>query len=208
MAPVDRALAGKGVDTGIIVGSWAATTIKFALLVAFTAALVVLLLDSTLVRTWLGRTLWSLWRLRIPLLATAAFVVLLLADATGQAVDLARRWADDSLALVGGGFALGGSLRLGLTVWLVARRVVLADHSGSVDKPVRWWAWLLGVAVGSGLLAWLAKLPEMFAITVLAVAMLVLGLLWGSRATRFVNQDEIKDKAAVSRSGTPSRLTP
>ncbi len=205
---IDRALAGNGVDTGIIVGSWAATTIKFALLGAFTAALVVLLLDSTLVRTWLGRTLWSLWRLRIPLLATAAFVVLLLADATGQAVDLARRWADDSLALVGGGFALGGSLLLGLTVWLVARRVVLADHSDSADKPVRWWAWLLGVAVGSGLLAWLAKLPEMFAITVLAAAMLVLGLLWGSRATRFVNQDEIKDKAAVSRQRDAEPIDP
>ncbi len=196
---IDRALTGNSVDTTVIIGSWVATTSKFVFLGAFTAVLFVLLLDSTLLRTWLGRVLWSLWRLRIPLLATAAFVVLLLADATGQAVDLARRWADDGLALVGGGFALVGSLLLGFTVWLVARRVVLADHSGSVDKSVRWWAWLLGIAVGSGLLAWFAKMTELFAITVLAVAMLLLGLLWGTRATRFVNQEAIRNKAATAR---------
>ncbi len=196
---VDRALRGHDVDNGLIIGSWTATTMKFALIGAFVAVLVVLLLDSTLLRTWLWRSLWSLWRLRVPLVATALFVVLLLADATGQAVDLARRWADDGWALAGGGLAFVGSLLLGLTVWLVARRVVLADHSGRADKPVRWWAWLLAVAVGSGLLAWWRGLTELFAISVLSSAVLVLGLLWGTRATNNVNQEKIKDKAADSR---------
>ena len=199
---------GKDVDNGLIIGSWTATTMKFALIGAFVAVLVVLLLDSTLLRTWLWRTLWSLWRLRVPLVATAVFVVLLLADATGQAVDLARRWADDGWALAGGGLALVGSLLLGLTVWLVARRVVLADHSGRADKPVRWWAWLLGVAVGSGLLAWWRGLTELFAISVLSSAVLVLGLLWGTRATNNVNQEKIKDKAADSRQQDAQPMDP
>jgi hypothetical protein len=184
---IDHALTGQGVSTAVIVGSWAATTIKLALLGSFIAVLVVLLLDSTLLRTWLGRTIWSLWRLRVPVLITAAFVVLLLADATGQAVDLARRWADDDLALVGGGFALVGGLLLGLTVWLVARRVVLADHSDSADKPVRWWAWLVSVAVGSGLLGWLAKLPG-YTRSLSSPWRSLLGLLWGTRATRHIDR--------------------
>ena len=195
---IELTLADQPVSDLLIVGSWVATTLKFAFLGVFVGLLVVLLIDSTLWRTWLRRTIWALWRLRAPLLATGVFVALLLADATGQAVDLTRRWADDWGALAGGLFALIGSVLLGLTVWLLARRVVLADQGDRTDQAVPWSAWLLAVAAGSGALAFLLGLRELYAVTALSLVILALGFLWGTRANR-VRHDTVAEAAADTR---------
>ncbi len=198
LSMVERTIADLTVSDALIIGSWVATTLKVALIGTFVALLVVLLRDSTLLRTWLRRTLWAIWRLRAPLIATAVFVAALLGDATGQTVDLSRRWVDDWTAMAGGLLAIVGSLLLGLTVWLIARRVVLADQSGVPDKEVRWWAWLLGVAAVSAVLAFWLDLNELYAVPALALVILVLGFFWGLRANR-------TDRQAIARAAAENR---
>ncbi|MFI7601374.1 hypothetical protein [Actinoplanes sp. NPDC049681] len=118
---------GDGSAPGWVVGlSWFCTTAKFVL-IALSILVVVALGHGRLVNWRQAR--WALWRLRVPVGAVLFFVALVLGDPTGQADDLIRRWLDSWWNALTGVAAIAGAMLLGLTVWLVTRRVVLANQS-------------------------------------------------------------------------------
>jgi hypothetical protein len=176
-------VTGKTVETGLIVTSWLATTAKFLLLGICVAMLVVLVCEK-LPAASLTPVLCTLWRLRIGVIAVALFVALLLADPTGQAIDLARRWVGDTHGPIAWALAVTGSVLLGLAVWLMARRVVLADHHQAADdqdpdRTVRRWRISLAtVAVSTVVLAWLSGWLGLVAVGIVALVILALGSLW------------------------------
>ncbi|MBB5872655.1 hypothetical protein F4553_006089 [Allocatelliglobosispora scoriae] len=178
---VERAIGQRSVPDVLIVFSWISTTAKFGLLVAFGVLVAVLLLDTGLLRQWLRRAGWALWRLRVAFAAATLYVLILLADATGQAVDLVRRWVDDASGILVGVFSILAALLLGLVIWIQARRVVLSDqhhdHTPKTIDVVRWQVALAGTAAVLAAIAWFLDWRELFAAAAIAAVLFGLGFL-------------------------------
>ncbi len=118
---------------------------------------------------------YALWRVRVPCVLIAAWAAFLLFDPTGQAPDLFRRWLDGGglvLQLVG---TLVASAVFGLAAWMTVRRVVLTGWAVRDDPPSG--RVLFFVAVAAGLVAWLASVRNLLAITSVLLVVVFLGVM-------------------------------
>jgi hypothetical protein len=200
---VEWTVSGATVTSLSIVVAWALDTARLVLLVAFATLLAVLVHDTGQLRTWLRRGLHAAWRLRVVVVVVGIYAALLLVDVTGQATDLARRWLDDSTGLVAGALAVAGSLLLGFSVWLYARRVVLSDQPQR--RTVVPWTWLLlGFAVVTGALAFVFTLNVLYAFTSVAVLMVLAGWIMRRRSLLGENATVIAAEHRRSDAGRPS----
>ncbi|MFI7542875.1 hypothetical protein [Actinoplanes sp. NPDC049599] len=194
-----RTVDGAAVPGWLIWASWVPTTLKLLLFAICVVLLLVLLLDSGIPGTWWRGVGWALWRLRVAVLATVLYVAVLLVDPTGQAIDLARRWLNDPVNAVAGVLALLAAGLLGFATWLTARRVVLADQTSRAAGDVPWRRVLLAAAAVTAVAAWLSGWRSLGAVTVVAVAILLLGLLWNARPMT-VGRDQQATMAEAARS--------
>lgn len=143
--------------TWVVATAWVVTSAKFVLLGLSLAVLLLLVRESDVVAGRWAAIGWSLWRLRIPVGAVLIFVAMVLGDPTGQTADLIRRWLDNWWEAGIGLAAIIGAGLLGFTVWLITRRIVLADqrmteqvrHKQDLKMTAVW----LGVLVIAGLAA-------------------------------------------------------
>src|SRR5262249_4967369 len=138
--------------TAVVGGAWLATFLKFGLLALSVIALLMLVRDCGLVRGTWGSIWWSIRRLRVAIGATLIYVALVVGDPTGQAADLIRRWLDSWGDALVGLSAVVGAAALGFTVWLITRRIVLANQNMAADerRPQERqmaWIWLAVVLV-------------------------------------------------------------
>ena len=150
---------GDGSAPGLVVcAAWFCTTLKYVLIGL--SVLVVVALGHERLAGWRVAR-WALWRLRVPSGAVLLFVALVLGDPTGQADDLIRRWLDSWWNALTGVAAITGAVLLGLTVWLVTRRVVLADQSDTGGDRRRRELIMTGL--------WLGVLAATAAVAILAL---------------------------------------
>jgi hypothetical protein len=171
------AIVATGSHAAILVyAAWFATVAKWLTL----AAVVLLVANAGRARRLheghghsASRTLWALWRLRIPLLLLGGFGLLLIFDPTGQAPDTFRRWLDS-----GDGFAsslawtAGATALLSAVTWTTVRRTVLAGYDVAEHGPHPWRWGLFAVALATIAFAvdWVNLLG--FAVVILLVFLL------------------------------------
>ncbi len=160
----------------LVYAAWLATVAKWLTL----AAVVLLVVNAGRARRLhnahsdrKGRTLWALWRLRIPVLLLGAFGLFLIFDPTGQSPDTFRRWLD-----TGGGFVsslawtVGATALLSAVTWTSIRRSVLAGYDVAEHGPHAWRWGLFAVALAA--IAFALDWVNLLALSV--VILLVFGL--------------------------------
>jgi hypothetical protein len=200
---VEQAVSGSTVPSLAIVAAWTLDTARLVLLVIFGMLLAVLLHDTGRVWVWLRRGWRAAWRLRVVVVVVGIYAALLLLDITGQATDLARRWVDDSTGLIAGALVLAGSLLLGFSVWLYARRVVLSDQLQSRTAVA--WTWsLLGFAGVTGAIAFVFTWNELYAFTALAALIVLVGWVVRRRSLLGENATVVAARHRRRDAGRPS----